>query len=74
MKDRFGNEVNIGDKVYFIDQVHGKGYGSPYLRIAKIVKSYFGGHVATLKWDVNGNVFTEDRKLTDIAKAYERGN
>lgn len=74
MKDRFGNEVNVGDKVYFIDQVHGKGYGSPYLRIGKIAKSYFGGHVATLEWEVNGNVFTEERKLADIAKAYEGGN
>lgn len=74
MKDKFGNEVNVGDKVYFIDQVHGKGCGSPYLRIEKIVKTCFGGHVATLEWDINGNVYTEDRKLTDIAKVYEGGN
>ena len=78
MKDRFGNEVNVGDKVYFIDQVHGKGYGSPYLRIGKIAKVEFcfEGHIATLEleWEVNGNVVTEERKLTDIAKAYEGGN
>ena len=76
MKDRFGNEVNVGDKVYFIDQVHGKGYGSPYLRIGKIAKvePYFGEHMATLEWEGYGNVFTEERKLTDIAKAYEGGN
>ena len=77
MKDKFGNEVNVGDKVYFIDQVHGKGYGSPYLRIGKIAKiePCFGmQHMTTLEWEVNGNVFTEERKLTDIAKAYEGGN
>ena len=77
MKDRFGNEVNVGDKVYFIDQVHGKGYGSPYLRIGKIAKvehCFEGGHMASLEWEVNGNVFTEERKLTDTAKAYDGGN
>ena len=76
MKDRFGNDVNVGDKVYFIDQVHGKGYGSPYLRIGKIakVRPNFEGHIATLELEVNGNVFTKERKLTDIAKAYEGGN
>jgi hypothetical protein len=76
MKDRFGNEVNVGDKVYFIDHVHGKGYGSPYLRIGKIAKvePYFGEHMATLEWEGYGNVFTEERKLTDIAKAYDGGN
>ena len=41
--------------------------------IAK-VEPYFEGHMATLEWEVNGNVFTEERKLTDIAKAYEGGN
>jgi len=76
MNDKFGNEVNVGDKMYFIDMVHGKGYGSPYLRIGKIAKvePHFEGHMATLEWEVNGNVFTEERKLTDIAKAYEGGN
>ena len=78
MKDKFGNEVDVGDKMYFIDQVHGKGYGSPYLRIGKIAKvepCLEGGHMATLEWEeVNGNVFTEERRLTDIAKAYEGEN
>jgi hypothetical protein len=76
MKDKFGNEVNVGDKVYFIDQVHGKGYGSPYLRIAKLAKvnPCFMGYMATLEWDVNGNGFDTERRLDDIARAYEGGN
>ena len=90
MKDRFGNNLKVGDKVNFLEQgespdrgggcCYGGGFGAAYLRLGTIVgfDNHFSEPAAILEYKTgcwpNERLNTTTRNWNEMARAYEGVN